>query len=292
MKADLHLHTYYSDGTESPAEIVARAAALGFDVVAVTDHDTVGGVCEALEAGKKLGVQIVPGVEITVQFRRRELHLLAYFSAGNTEGMGWCHPDLARRLEHHAWHRQKRAERMVERLNALGVSLTMKEVYRQTSRTFPRIPTQKFHGVGGTLGRPHIAAALFAAGHVTSLDQAFRKYLKKGCPAWVAKEYVEAREVIALIHQVGGIVALAHPGLLGDENIPAYLCEEGIDGVEVYHSRHSCAQSARFRDWTWRNGLLITGGSDCHGMLREEPLMGCVQLQGEELDIFLKRLNR
>ena len=283
MKADLHLHTNYSDGVESPAGVVARAAALGFGVVAVTDHDTVGGVQEAMEAGRRLGIRVVPGVEITSQSHQQELHLLAYFPPRNHEGKGWRHPDLIRQLERDASRRMERAKQIVGRLNKLGVPLTMEEVCRHASGA----PTP----LANTVGRPHIASALLAAGHVSSMEEAFIKYLKKGCLAWVDKERAEAGEIIALIHRAAGIVALAHPGLMRPAAIPSHLCEEGIDGIEVYHSRHNHAQSRRFRGWTREKGLLVVGGSDCHGMLKGEPLMGGVQLAGEDLHRFLERLD-
>ncbi|MBI4028063.1 MAG: PHP domain-containing protein [Verrucomicrobia bacterium] len=290
MKADLHLHSNYSDGTESPAEVVARAARLRIDVVAVTDHDTVAGTAEAMEAGRRLGVRVVPGAEITARFHNQELHLLAYFRAESRDDAGWRHPDLLRELEYSVRQRALRARKIVEKLNHLGVSMTMEEVLQATAR-LANAPESSGQRVTAALGRPHIAAALLAAKHVSSMEEAFARYLKKGRPAWVDKERAEAEVIIALVHRAGGIAILAHPGLLRDGNIPHRLREWGMDGVEVYHSRHSAAQAAHFRRWTVENGLLVTGGSDCHGMLKGEPLMGHVELRGEELERFFARLG-
>jgi predicted metal-dependent phosphoesterase TrpH len=280
MKADLHMHTNFSDGTNTPSEMVARAAGLQFDVIAITDHDTVAGVSEALQAGEEIGIQVVPGVEITAQFHHIELHMLAYFSPDDDEGEGWQAPELLDHLKEYSDQREKRAEQIVRRLNDLGMSVTMDEVHHQANSN-----------EAGTLGRPHIAAALVAKNYVSSLDQAFSEYLKKGRPAWVDKRRADARDIIALVHRAGGIVSLAHPGLLRDTGIPAGLCSEGIDGVEVYHSRHTSEQSKRFRKWAEENDLIVTGGSDCHGMLKGEPLLGRIELRDNDLERFLAKLN-
>ena len=277
MKADLHLHSNYSDGTDSPAELIARAAQARFDVVAVTDHDTIDGITEAIDAGGRLGVKVVPGVEITAQWSRHELHLLAYFSPNGGDGRGWRHPDLIEELRRSARCREDRAAGIVQRLNDLGISLAMDDVRRQVGK--------------GTIGRPHIAAALVARNRVSSPAQAFNEFLKRGRPGWVDKPRPEARDAIALVHRVGGIVALAHTGLLPDPEILSDLPAEGIDGVEVYHSRHSPSQAARFLDFARQHQLLTTGGSDCHGMLKGEPLMGRVEFTGKDLDQFLARIG-
>lgn len=291
MKADLHLHTHYSDGTDSPARVVERAAALKFDWLAITDHDTMGGVAEALEAGQKNGVRVVPGVEITAQHRQRELHLLAYFRSDKGADDGWRHPDLAQQLETDVKRRWARAEQIVRRLNGLGVPLTMEEVSRQARAPAVISPSGSAPILRNALGRPHVAAALCAAGHVGSVDEAFARYLKKGRSAWVDKERAGSRAVISLVHRIGGIIVLAHPGLISDEAMPDHLRQEGIDGVEAFHPRHAPARSARLQSWAHANNLLATGGSDCHGMLKGEPLLGRVELCGGDLDRFLERLT-
>jgi len=277
MKADLHLHTHYSDGTDSPDEVVARAARGRFDVIAVTDHDTVNGLPEALDAGRQLGVKVVPGVEITAQWNQCELHLLAYFSPKDDGRRGWRNSDLNEQLKLFMRYRSDRGTRIVERLNALGIALTLEDVRRQAGK--------------GVVGRPHIAAALVARGRVSGMDQAFNEFLKRGRPAWVDKPRIDARDAIQLVHGAGGVIVLAHPGLISDTGIPLQLFAQGLDGLEVYHSRHSPSQSARFLDLVRQHHRLGTGGSDCHGMLKGEPLMGRVQFSGEDLDRFLERLK-
>jgi len=280
MKADLHMHTNFSDGTETPSEMVQRAADLDFDVVSITDHDTVAGVAEALNAGHRIGIQVVPGVEITAQFHHNELHMLAYFSPEDEDGEGWRSAELLDRLRENSEQRKKRAEQIVRRLNDLGLSVTMDDVQSQANLN-----------EAGSLGRPHIAAALVAKKYVHSMEQAFSEYLKKGRPAWVDKKRADARDIITMVHRVGGIVSLAHPGLLRDTGIPLELCSQGMDGVEVYHSRHTSEQSARFRQYAVDHDLIVTGGSDCHGMLKGEPLLGRIELRDQDLERFLAKLD-
>jgi 3',5'-nucleoside bisphosphate phosphatase len=280
MKADLHMHTNFSDGTETPTEMVTRAAKLEFDIIAITDHDTVAGVEEALQAGEEIGIRVIPAVEITAQFHHLELHMLAYFPLDEGNGDGWQAPELLDHLKKHSNQRVKRAEQIIKKLNQLGVAVTMDDVHGQANLN-----------EAGTLGRPHIAAALVSKKYASSMDQAFSQYLKKGRPAWVDKERTDSRDVIEMVHRAGGIISLAHPGLLHDDSIPSELCLEGIDGVEVYHSRHTHEQSARFRQWAEKNDLIVTGGSDCHGMLKGEPLLGRIELRDADLDRFLARLE-
>lgn len=289
MKADFHLHTHHSDGTDSPATVVGRAAKMHFDMVAVTDHDTLSGVPEALEAGRQLGVNVIPGAEITAQFHHQELHLLAYFPSDETNKECWRNAELASELEKFASHRAVRAEQIVKKLNSAGIPLTMADVQEAVSR-FEKDPTPRKSAA--IIGRPHVAAALLAKGHVSSIDCAFDQYLKRGRPCWVDKERAAAADVINLVHRAGGICLLAHPGLLRDDAIPRQLLENGIDGVEAYHSRHTSHQSHRFRNWAHQHRLIVSGGSDCHGDLKGEPLMGRVEFSGQDLDAFLARLNK
>lgn len=285
MKADLHLHTHHSDGTDSPSAVLDRAAKLHFDVIAITDHDTTAGISEALEEGKRRGIRVIPGVEITSQFCGRELHLLAYFPPESSEGEGWRHSEIVGQLTRDAARREDRARRIVERLNALGIPLTMEQVWQQA--------TSGRSGVRSvTLGRPHIAAALVKARLSTGMDRVFEDYLKRGRPAWVDKPRADAAEVVALVRRAGGLTSLAHPGLLRDDRFVRQIMDAKVDGLEVYHSRHHSRQSALFRDLALEHHLLVTGGSDCHGHLKGDPLMGRVHLGGADLNRFLNRLEK
>ena len=291
MKADLHLHSCYSDGTDPPAEVVRRADQLHLDAIALTDHDTLDGTAEALVEGRHQGLRVIPAAEITARFRQHELHVLAYFHPESGPAEGWRSPALVEQLQRHSRIRIQRITRIVERLKELGIPITLEQVQLAAATLAHTGSKKDGNHDEGTLGRPHVAAALVAAGHVTSIDQAFNRYLKRGRPAWVDKERSEVREVLALIRQTGGLSSLAHPGLLPDQNIPAQLLSEGFDGIEVFHSRHSVAQSNRFHRMAEERGLLVTGGSDCHGQLKGEPLMGRAFLEGGDLDRFLARLG-
>ncbi len=285
MKADLHLHSHYSDGTEPPVALLRRASEWALDMVALTDHDTVEGVPEAMEAGRALGIRVIPGIEITCQFRHQELHLLAYFPPDPDAASSWRHPDLIQQLSLDARRRFRRAEQMVSRLNDHGIALSMDDVLAQTDSGKSKSTRTC------SIGRPHVAAALVAHRHVTSMDDAFRDYLVRGRPGWVDKERAEASTIIDLVHRCGGIISLAHPGLLRDQRIPSELGDAGLDAVEIYHSRHHSSQTDRFRSWARERQLLVTGGSDCHGMLKGEPMMGRAFLQGDDLWRFCDRLN-
>jgi predicted metal-dependent phosphoesterase TrpH len=278
VKADLHIHTHFSDGVDSPSTMIERAAGLHFDIIGVADHDTVDGVEKTLEAGRQFGVRIVPGVEVTSQWEGRELHMLGYFSSELPAGAGWRSPELLNYLGTFAQYRRNRAGQIVERLKTLGVSLDMEDLQKQVGK--------------GTVGRPHIAAALLAKKYVSSIGDAFDKYLKRGCPAFVDKPRPMASEVIQQIHRARGLAVMGHPGLFRDGFFPADLVREGLDGLEVYHSRHNHLQSAQYLQFARQQNLLVTGGSDCHGNLKGEPLLGQVEFDGEELDRFLKRLTQ
>jgi predicted metal-dependent phosphoesterase TrpH len=283
VKADLHLHTWHSDGTEAPSEMVARAAALGFGAVAVTDHDTVDGVAEALEEGRRRGVCVVPGAEVTSRFGGTELHMLLYFNPACGPGAGWRHPELAAELARQGGHRVARVRRMAARLQELGVRVEAEEVLALAGR--PGRPG----GPSVAVGRPHVARALVAAGAASSIDEAFQRYLRKGAPAFVDKERLEVGAVLALARRAGGLAVLAHPGIARNDRLPEELLRLGVDGIEAVHSRHPKAARERYLRFAREHGLLATGGSDCHGNLKGEPLLGTVEFSGEELETFLAR---
>lgn len=273
MTADLHCHSHYSDGTPSPAEVVRLARARGLTAIALTDHDTFEGVGEALEAGLSQTVRVIPASEVTAQFKDQELHILAYFP----EKAAWKTGPLQEKLAVARQIRLDRARKMVARLNKLGVTIELDDVLKISGK--------------GSVGRPHIARALLARGQVQSYDEAFIRFLNRGSSAWVDKPRLASEEAIQLIHASGGLAVLAHPGLLRDGQIPAVLENQGIDGVEVYHTKHDARLSKRFLEWTRKRGLLATAGSDCHGQPRQNPLLGSVRLDGVLLENFLSRLG-
>ncbi len=270
--ADLHLHTRYSDGTFTPHELVEHAARLGFAAIAVTDHDTLDGIPEALAAGHELGVEIIPGVEVTSRVGTQELHLLAYLF-----GDSWRDASLRKVLDHAALVRRQRVEQFVSKLNELGVALTIKDVYACSDC--------------GTVGRPHVARALVNRGHVSSVDEAFIRFLKRGKPAFVERYRMEAAETIGHIKRAGGLAVVAHPGLNNLDGRIHEMIDQGMDGIEVWHTRHSHAQVKHYLQMTESLGMCATGGSDCHGSARSGMLLGKIQLPYERVKA-LKALAR
>lgn len=257
MFADLHTHTRFSDGTYTPEELAAQARQVGLGAIALTDHDTVEGCPRMAEACAGEGLDFVAGTELTAEQDGSEVHILGYFLAIN-------HPRLRAEMRRFQQVRQNRIGAMTERLQALGVALTAEQVFAVAQCDSP--------------GRPHVARALVQAGVCRNPDEAFDRFLKQGRPAWVPKCRVSAGDAIALIHEAGGVASLAHPGLLRrDELIPA-LADLGLDGLECLHSRHTRTQTHRYEEIANECRLLITGGSDCHGLSKGRPLIGTVKL--------------
>lgn len=247
MKADLHMHSTASDGVYSPEELMARAAGLGYTHVALTDHDSTAGLGPAREAAARLGMRLIPGVELSCG-AQREIHVLGYgFDPENAALRAYC--------ERRAAQREERAEAMVQRLCALGKSIDMKRV-RELA--------------GGAIARPHVARALLEAGYVTSVADAFDRFLKPGRPAYVPKEDVKVADAVRLLAQAGGVAVLAHPMelKLGETQLESLLGEwkaQGLAGVEVYHPSAQNNHAAFLLRLARREGLLVTGGSDFHG---------------------------
>ena len=263
MYADLHLHSHYSDGTFTPEEIVARAKQQGLGAIALTDHDTVEG-CAAVGAEcTKVGIEFVVGTELTSEHNDHELHILAYFVDPKNER-------LLREIAKFQIVRQDRIREMVAKINALGVPLKAEDVFALANCKSP--------------GRPHVARTLVRNGQCRTLDEAFDRFLKKGRPAWVPKSKMSALEAIELIHQAGGLAVMAHPGLnRTDESIPD-LVAAGLDGIECFHTKHPPATSQHYLGMANKYSLLVTGGSDCHGMSKGKPLIGTVRLTRDHFD--------
>lgn len=257
MFADLHMHTSFSDGTFSPEELARRGSEHGLSAMALTDHDTVEG-CERMSlACSALGIEFIAATELTAEHRDCELHLLGYFL--NTH-----HQPLLQSLQHFQAVRQNRIREMVARLNELKVPLNPEVVFKLANCQAP--------------GRPHVARALVQEGLCQTVDEAFERYLKKHRAAWVPKAKMSALQAITLVHEAGGLAVLAHPGLnRTDEMIPE-LVEAGLDGIECYHTKHPPSTTEHYLRVAKRYGLLVTGGSDCHGMSKGKPLIGTVKI--------------
>ena len=257
-RIDLHTHSTHSDGSLLPGQLLALAKEKGLRAIALTDHDTVAGVEEAVTAGKELGVEVVPGVEISAQFGPGTMHVLGYY-------LHTTHPELIGALKKLQQARAARNPKIIERLQTLGLKITTAEVLELS---------------GGQVGRPHIAQALLRRGYVSSMDEAFSRYLKKGAVAYVEKFRFSPQHAIGLIRKAGGLASLAHPFTLGidePEELRPVLMElqaMGLEGMEVFYPDHTEQMTALYDDVARRLGLLRTGGSDFHGDLKTGSDLG------------------
>lgn len=257
MFADLHLHTRFSDGTNTPEELVAEACRHELAALALTDHDTVEGCAPTSVACAAAGIELLSGVELTAEHEDQELHLLGY-------GMDISNAKLLAELAHFQEVRQERIREMVARLNRFGVTLDAEAVFTLADCRAP--------------GRPHVARALVEAGVCATVDEAFERFLKKHRPAWVPKFKISTADAIALVHQAGGAAVMAHPALNRlDEAIPE-LVELGLDGLECFHTKHAAATCEHYLRLAGQLGVLVTGGSDCHGLTKGKRLIGSVKL--------------
>ncbi len=247
-RADLHLHTTFSDGTLTPSAVVALAADENLGAISLTDHDTIRSLDEGRRAAASKGIEYLTGTEISLVVRDRSVHLLVYLFDVPSP--------MTAALERLEQSRTARAPRLLARLAELGLPLSEDEVRREAS--------------GDLLGRLHFAHAMIRKGYVASVGEAFERYLSRGRPAHLERDRLEAAEAIALAHQSGGVTSVAHPALIGtdlDESIQVVedLVALGLDGIEVWHPSHDSATRHRFADMARVLGLVATGGSDFHG---------------------------
>jgi len=256
---DLHVHSTFSDGSYTPAELVDMAVADGgIKALALTDHDGLGGLPQFNEACQAKGLIGIPGVEISIEFQPGTLHVLGYFiDAGNLP--------FAAALEDLRDGRESRNQKILQKLNELGCALSWEEV-------------AAFAGED-VVGRPHFAQAMIARGFVKTKEQAFDRYLAKGKPAYLDRTRLTAPDSIRLIHGAGGIAVLAHPATLKVSKVElhrivAELAAEGLDGIEAWYSEHTQDQQKAFAKLAAEQGLILTGGSDFHGTTNPEVRLG------------------
>lgn len=246
---DLHSHTTASDGTLTPAALVAEAARRRLRVLAITDHDSMEGI-EPARAAARPPLEVVPGIELNTEGAGGEIHVLGYF-LGSADT--WAAPWLVARLREFREERLRRIHRICERLAALGLPLDPAEVLARVQE--------------GSAGRPHVAQAMLARGYVGTVREAFDRYLGTGKPAYVSHDKLEPRQACDLIHRAGGVAVLAHPGFSRDAEpmIRELAGERRLDGVECYYAEHTPEQTAGFLGLCRELDLVATGGSDFHG---------------------------
>lgn len=268
--ADLHAHTIYSDGSLTPHELIKKAKNLGIEYLAITDHDTIGAINEAIEIGDELGVTIIPGVEVSTEYYNKELHILGYFIDISNES-------LLNYLANFREERVKRAKRIIVKLRKLGFNLSMDDVMEISN--------------GSSIARTHIAEAMVSKNIVSNYFEAFGKYIGDSGPAYEKKIHLSPKDVIELINNARGLSFLAHPNNTPDKYIQA-LIKSGLDGIEVVHPSHDISKVEYYRKITSTHYLLESGGSDFHGGLRNDfKNFGKFGTSVENIHSMKKRLN-
>ena len=255
--ADLHTHTNYSDGTDSPERLVTLAKELGFSAIAITDHDTMESLPIAQPVADRLGLTLIPGIEMSASTESLEVHVLGFFLDPSHRGL---HQHL---IEQQA-RRVERVKEMVQRLNRVGLKITAEEVFTVAG--------------GGTVGRPHVAQVLVDHGYITTRAEAFSKYIGPDDPGFVPGSTILPERIIRLILDAGGVPVLAHPMYLKRDELIDMFVRQGLAGLEVYHSGHTPELIRRYEALARGHGLLMTGGSDYHGTSKEGSPIGSVRV--------------
>ena len=268
--ADLHLHTYHSDGTRSPKEVVDVARGHGLDIIAISDHDNLAAYYEIKPYADQRGVTLIPAIEFSCGFEGVDVHVLAYAFDPLDER-------IERRLRGFRETRQRRGHAIVEKLRALGYDISPERVDQLAA--------------GGAMGRPHVARALVEAGYVASVSEAFDKLLGTGKPAYVEKERFRIAEAVSLIRGAGGVTSVAHPTLYPDhERMVPRLLDGGIDGVEVMHPDVDALNRERYTNLARFRNKLTTGGSDDHGSVKTSETLGTVRVPETMIQPILDRI--
>jgi predicted metal-dependent phosphoesterase TrpH len=269
--ADLHTHTTFSDGLLSPAEVICRAKAANLCAIAITDHDEVAAIEEALSAASTLSIEIVSGVELSVMHRGYDVHILGYF-------VDHRNPELIAFVQDFQHERWLRLDRILANLAAIGKPLPREMVLRKAG--------------AGSVGRPHIADAMVEAGLADNYYDAFNRFLADGRPAYVPKKKLAVTDAIKLLHSAGGLAAIAHPGLDVPDEIILEIIRSGIDAIETVHPRHGDARRQHYTSLARTHGLLTTGGSDFHGGRKVNEKVGEFRVTYETVLKMKEYLNK
>lgn len=268
--ADLHIHTLESDGTFTPTEVVLKARDQKLDAIAITDHDSVKALDEARESAQSLGIEMIAGIELSAYVDDCEVHILGYCFDDKD-------PVLLGKLQLLREVREQRIFEIVKKLQALNFDVHAEDIFLLVGKGVP--------------GRLHVARTLVAKKIVGSIAEAFKRFLTPGKPAYVPKEKLSTGEVIRLILQAGGVPVLAHPGLMKRDDLIPKLLNEGLKGIEVYHSEHVTEKQRHYLEIAKNFGLIVTGGSDCHGLAKGKMLLGTVKIPYDLLEL-LKHASR
>jgi predicted metal-dependent phosphoesterase TrpH len=269
---DLHLHTTASDGSLSPSELVACARAASLSVIAITDHDTTAGTCAARDSARAAGLELIPGIEISAVADGRDLHLLGYFIDVDAV----C---LRSFLETQREERLRRVARIGDRLAALGCPIDVAAILAAAG--------------GRSVGRPQIAEALVRGGYAADRDEAFSRFLEFGAPAFEPRCGATPMDAIRVVHEAGGVVSMAHPGVTKRDYLIPALAAAGLDAIEAKHSDHDASTEARYRSLAAELALLTTGGSDYHGDGGHRAAsLGSIAMPAADLDALRRAVQR
>lgn len=255
--ADLHVHTAKSDGTLSPEQLVKAAFSSGLSAIAITDHDTLDGIGEAIQAAKEMDLEVIGGIELTAQYENQEIHLLGYFLDCQNKA-------LLDKLKIVQLNRIERVYKIIHNLEQQGVKLNVQDVFDICGE--------------GTVGRMHIAKALVKGGWVRTTSEAFRKYIGDKSAAYVLGFNLSPLEAIDLIKGAGGVAVLAHPYILRDDELIGQLVSDGLQGLEVYYPEHSQSMVNFYLEMAKKFNLLVTGGSDFHGSVKPDIKLGMIKI--------------
>ncbi len=255
--ADLHIHTFYSDSTFSPKEVVKTASKVGLKAIAICDHDCVDGISPCMEVAKGYDIEIIPAVELTVEKEGIEIHILGYF-------IDWKASWFREKLEIIQKSRVKRIYKMLDLLRKKGIDIKPEQVFKLAGR--------------GSVGRLHVAFAMLKMKKIRHLQEAFNKYIGYLESCYVSHIKFTPKEAIEMVLRGGGVPVLAHPEVMGkDEFIPGFT-KSGLRGIEIYHTDHRSSSEKKYLSIAKENNLLITGGSDCHGLGKGRVLIGNVKI--------------
>lgn len=256
--ADLHIHTNLSDGTFTPEDVIKQADEFNLSCIAITDHDTVSAIEPTIKLASRFNIEVVPGVELSAEIDNYEIHILGYF-------VDWQAKWFQEKLVQICDIRKKRALTIIDKLRTHNINLDPDEFLRSAA--------------GGAIGRLHIAKMMQAEGFVSSINEAFNKYIGNGRPCYVKKYKLTPAEAIKMIKRLGGVAVLAHPYSIDDsEKLIAELVQSGLKGIEAYYPDHDQATTEHYRSLAQKYGLLITGGSDSHGLGKHKVMIGAVKI--------------
>lgn len=269
MFADLHVHSTASDGSDEPKKIVNIALSKGLSAIALTDHDTTDGIEAALAEARGTGLQLIPGVELNTDWEGTDIHILGYY-------IEYRAPFFLNTLAEMRRSRLTRAEGMLAKLADLGIRLRFEDVARIAGEA--------------AICRPHIAQAMVEAGYVASKKEAFERYIGRGLPAYVPHSKLDPFTAIAVIEKAKGVPVLAHPGLADRDDLIPALVKKGLLGLEVYYPLHTPEMIEKYRWYSKKYGLVMTGGTDYHGPDSDYPPLGSVSVPMETVEK-LQRLH-